>query len=101
MKRSFVRAFTSWLYNALRGVIRNPKYRWWAIAGSLIYLLDPFDLLPDALPIVGWIDDGLLATIVVAEVTQLMGESLKAQRNKKSAQPSQDSTIDVDAISMN
>lgn len=101
MKRSFIRAFTSWIYNALRGVIRNPKYRWWAIAGSLIYLLNPFDIAPDALPIVGWIDDGLLATIVVAEVSQIMSERLKAQRNKESVQFNEEGIVDVNAVHMN
>lgn len=98
MKRSFIRAFSSWIYTALRSVIRNPKYRWWAIAGSLVYLLNPFDLAPDALPIVGWIDDGLLATIVVTEVSQLMSDRLKAQKAKNSMQANVESVVDVDAM---
>ncbi|MDX2244120.1 MAG: DUF1232 domain-containing protein [Leptolyngbyaceae cyanobacterium bins.302] len=98
MKRSFIRAFSSWIYTALRGVIRNPKYRWWAIAGSFVYLLNPFDLAPDALPIVGWIDDGLLATIVVTEVSQLMSDRLKAQKDKKSAQANIESVMNVNAV---
>lgn len=85
MKRSFLRALTNWVYATLRTVIRNPKYRWWAIAGSLVYLLNPFDLAPDALPIVGWIDDGLLATIVVTEVTQLISDRRKAEKTNPGA----------------
>jgi uncharacterized membrane protein YkvA (DUF1232 family) len=85
MKRTFAaKPFTSWIYSALRGVIRNPKYRWWVVAGSLIYLLDPFDILPDAIPIVGWLDDSLLATIVVAEVTQVMSDRFKQNKTKAS-----------------
>jgi uncharacterized membrane protein YkvA (DUF1232 family) len=48
------------MYNWFRNTIRHPKYGWWIIAGSLVYLLSPFDISPDMLPIVGWIDDGLL-----------------------------------------
>ncbi len=95
MKRSFLRAFTSWIYTALRSVIRNPKYRGWAIAGSLVYLLNPFDLAPDALPIVGWIDDGLLATIVVTEVSQLLVERRKT---KKEQSPTDAATVDIKAM---
>lgn len=102
MKRTFVKAFSSWLYSALRSVIRNPKYRWWAIAGSLVYLLSPFDFAPDALPIVGWIDDGLLATIVVTELSQVMSDRFKAQRNKASAStPETETVIDVNSVSLN
>jgi uncharacterized membrane protein YkvA (DUF1232 family) len=99
MKRTFVRAFSSWIYTALRNVIRHPKYRWWAIAGSLVYLLSPFDIAPDFLPIVGWIDDGLIATIVITEVSQLMSDRLKAQKNKAAAQ-SNGEALDVDAVSL-
>jgi len=84
MKRTFGKAFSGWIYTALRNIIRNPKYRWWVVAGSLIYLLDPFDLLPDAIPIVGWLDDGLLATIVVTEVSKAMSDRFKAQKDKVS-----------------
>lgn len=95
MKRSFLRAFTSWIYTALRSVIRHPKYRWWAIAGSLVYLLNPFDLAPDVLPVVGWIDDGLLATIVVTEVSQLLVERRKTKKNQS---PADAATVDINAM---
>jgi uncharacterized membrane protein YkvA (DUF1232 family) len=69
----------------LRNTIRHPKYGWWIIAGSLVYLLSPFDISPDMLPIVGWIDDGLLATVVVTEVSQLLVDRLKQQKRKGEA----------------
>jgi uncharacterized membrane protein YkvA (DUF1232 family) len=83
MKKKFAIPLVSDLmYNWLRNTIRHPKYGWWIIAGSLVYLLSPFDISPDMLPIIGWIDDGLLATIVVTEVSQLLMERLKQQKQK-------------------
>ncbi len=100
MKRNFAaKAFSSWIYTWLRNTIRHPKYRWWVIGGSLVYLLNPFDFAPDALPIVGWIDDGLLATIVVTEVSQLMSDRLKVQKNKATPDAS-NQAVDVKAVSI-
>jgi uncharacterized membrane protein YkvA (DUF1232 family) len=66
------------IYNWYRDVIRNPKYRWWIIAGTLLYLLSPIDISPDFLPVIGWIDDGVIATLLVAELSQIFLERLKA-----------------------
>ncbi|MEM6436701.1 MAG: YkvA family protein [Cyanobacteria bacterium P01_D01_bin.115] len=52
-------------------LIRNPRYRWLVILGSLVYLVSPLDISPDVFPVIGWIDDGLLASIVVTELTQM------------------------------
>jgi uncharacterized membrane protein YkvA (DUF1232 family) len=65
------------LYNWYRDAIRNPKYRWWVILGSAAYLISPIDISPDIFPIVGWIDDGIIAGLLVAEISQLMLERLK------------------------
>lgn len=65
------------LYNWYRDAMRNPKYRWWVILGSAAYLISPIDISPDIFPIVGWIDDGIIAGLLVAEISQLMLERLK------------------------
>jgi uncharacterized membrane protein YkvA (DUF1232 family) len=90
-----------------RNILRHPKYRWWLIIGSLIYLLSPVDLIPDA-PFIGWIDDGVIATLLVTELSQLFLERLKTgRRNQSEEQPTADSTgrksaktVDVDAMPM-
>lgn len=95
------------LYNWYRETIRNPKYRWWIIGGSLLYLLSPLDISPDFLPIVGWIDDGVIATLLVAEVSSLLLDKLKAGKpdagtaaNSASEADATDQTVEVDAVSL-
>ena len=65
--KQLVEAFYSWYRTSLR----NPKYRWLIIAGTLTYLLSPIDIAPDVFPFLGWIDDGILITLLVAELSQL------------------------------
>jgi uncharacterized membrane protein YkvA (DUF1232 family) len=77
--------FTQPLYTWYRSTIRNSKYRWLIILGSLIYLLSPLNVLTDALPIVGWIDDGLIATLLVTEVSQILLEQLKTRKSDNKA----------------
>jgi uncharacterized membrane protein YkvA (DUF1232 family) len=85
MKNKTIPFVSDLIFNGVRNAIRHPKYGWWMVAGTLVYLLSPFDLSPDMLPIVGWIDDGLLATVVVTEVSQLLLERYKKQKSEVSA----------------
>ncbi|BAU63737.1 hypothetical protein STA3757_11040 [Stanieria sp. NIES-3757] len=68
------------LYNWYRNAIRNPKYRWWIIIGTLIYLVSPIDIAPDFIPIAGQIDDLMLATLLVTELSQLFLDKFKSHR---------------------
>ena len=74
-----MKPFLQPLYNVYKAVLKNPKYRWIAIAGSVLYLLSPVDLVTDFLPVVGWIDDGLVATLLVTELSQLLMEKRRSQ----------------------
>lgn len=86
-------------YNWYKATIRHPKYRWVLIGGTLLYLVSPIDISPDFIPILGWIDDGIIATLLVAEVSQLLLESLKRNQANTSDAPTANTqpTIDVDA----
>ncbi|MEH2313348.1 MAG: YkvA family protein [Nostoc sp.] len=96
------------LYTWYGDLLRNPKYRWWAILGTLIYLASPIDILPDFIPVVGQIDDVFLLTLLVSEVSGLVIEGWKARKgdvgteapNTTEASTSTASTIDVDAVSV-
>jgi uncharacterized membrane protein YkvA (DUF1232 family) len=71
------------LHNWFRQLVAHPKYRWWIIGGTLIYLLSPLDILPDAIPLIGEIDDAVLVTLVVSEVSQLLIDRFKANKEQK------------------
>jgi len=81
-------------YNWYRTTLRHPKYRWLLIGASLLYLVSPIDIAPDIIPVIGWIDDGIVATLLVTEVSQL----LMGWLNRSSDQPEQvATTVDVNA----
>ena len=73
------------IYNWYRDAIRNPKYRPWVIVGSLAYLLLPFDISPDFIPLFGWLDDGIIAGLLVAEISQMMLERLNSGNTNNDA----------------
>jgi len=93
------------LYNWYRNTLRNPKYRWWIILGTFAYLLSPFDISPDFLPIVGQIDDLAIATLLISEVSQMAIEYFKSVQKAEDddevsganhpENPTANSTVDV------
>ena len=101
MKQSFFqRIYRSILGNPVRWLLKHPLGRWFVVIGSIVYLLSPVDIIPD-FPIVGWIDDGLLATLVTTELTGVLLERrrhLKAQKAKAEAINSAQSPIDTQTL---
>jgi uncharacterized membrane protein YkvA (DUF1232 family) len=67
-------------YNWYKATLRNTKYRWVLVLGTLLYLVSPIDISPDFLPIIGWVDDGLLATLLVTELSQIALEHLNKRK---------------------
>jgi uncharacterized membrane protein YkvA (DUF1232 family) len=89
------------IYNWYRDIIRNPKYRWWIIVGSLAYILSPIDISPDLIPIVGQVDDVLILTLLVSEVSQLLIDRVKTMKGKETEPvASTDNPVDVNAVSV-
>ncbi len=82
--------------------VSNPKYRWAIILGTLLYLVSPFDISPDFLPIIGWIDDGAVLAILTTELTRLVVE--QRSRRKVNIQPDvqekSEKTVDVQATAV-
>jgi uncharacterized membrane protein YkvA (DUF1232 family) len=86
------------IYNWYRNTLRNPKYRWWIIGGTLIYLISPFDIAPDFFPIVGEIDDIMLATLLVTELSQLFLDKFKSSKeNTPNNNTGENNTVEVEA----
>jgi uncharacterized membrane protein YkvA (DUF1232 family) len=88
------------IYNWYRDLLRNPKYRWWVVAGSLVYLVSPIDISPDVFPIVGWIDDGIVISLLIAEVSQIVKDKLEEHnvRAGKATESVSDMAVDVNAV---
>jgi uncharacterized membrane protein YkvA (DUF1232 family) len=86
------------LYDWYRNTLRHPKYRWWIIGGTLIYLISPFDIAPDFFPILGEIDDVALVTLLVAEISQLVLDKVKSKSSQTTPETSTTTTVDVDAV---
>jgi uncharacterized membrane protein YkvA (DUF1232 family) len=70
------------LHNWYRSLLQNPKYRWWVVGASLVYLVSPIDLAPDFIPFVGLIDDTLIISMLVSEVASIAKAKLQAQNTR-------------------
>jgi uncharacterized membrane protein YkvA (DUF1232 family) len=79
MKSKF---FLQLLHNWYRQIVRHPKYGIWVILASLLYLVSPFDLSTDFIPIVGWIDDGLIVTMLATELSQVLLKQAQTRKQK-------------------
>lgn len=87
------------IYNWYRGLLRHPKYRWWVVAASLVYLVSPIDISPDVFPIIGWLDDGIVISLLVAEVSQIVREKLQENSVRaNNAQNVADAAVEVEAV---
>jgi uncharacterized membrane protein YkvA (DUF1232 family) len=88
------------IYDWYRQAIRHPKYGWWVGIGTLIYLISPFDISPDFIPIVGEIDDVVLVGLLVAEVSQIILEKYKSRKQGStvSQEAVSNQTIEVEAV---
>ena len=90
------------LYDWYRGAIRHPQYRWLVMLGTVIYLISPIDIAPDFIPVLGQIDDVMLAGLLFTELSQMVIAKLQARQEKEgvatdnSSNPSAE-TVDIDA----
>ena len=88
------------LYDWYRNAIRHPKYRWLVMLGTVIYLISPIDIAPDFIPILGQIDDVMLAGLLFTELSQIViGKLQSRQANNVTTTTEEPSnkTVDIDA----
>ena len=64
------------IYNSYRSLIRNKRYRWWVILGTLAYFISPLDFSPDFFPIIGQVDDFAILTLLITELIKVIFEVL-------------------------
>jgi uncharacterized membrane protein YkvA (DUF1232 family) len=93
-----LRFFTDWY----RKTIRNPKYRLWIVLGTLAYLFSPLDISPDMFPILGQIDDVVVVSLLVTELSQMLMDWRRRPDDVAEADPEQSAgpTVDVNATSV-
>lgn len=85
------------LYAWYRNTLRNPKYRWWIVLGTLAYLFSPLDLSPDLIPIAGQIDDIAVVSLLVAELSQIVLEWFQKRQGAAPVAEPVDPAVTVDA----
>ena len=87
------------VFGYVRGFVRmwraygKKKYRvfpWRTVAAflvSLAYLFDPFDIIPDYLPVIGYIDDAAVFGLLVAAIRRDVGKYLEWEAALPAAPP--------------
>ncbi len=88
------------LHNWYCTLLQNPKYRWWVVGASLVYLVSPIDLAPDFIPFVGLIDDTLIISLLVSEVASIAKAKLQSRntRSSKSNPDVNEQVVDVQVM---
>ncbi len=64
------------LFKRLLGDGRVPRRAKVALAILLLYLVTPFDLVPDFIPVAGQLDDAILVAAVLAYIARSSGREL-------------------------
>ncbi|MEG3438469.1 DUF1232 domain-containing protein [Pannus brasiliensis CCIBt3594] len=92
-----MRLITEAFYRWLRNGIRHPKYRWAIVLASALYLISPIDISTDLIPVVGWLDDGIIVTILASELTGWAIESRKQRQNLAKTEVPDGKVVEVSA----
>ena len=88
------------IYNWYRDLLRHPQYRWWVVLGTIVYLVSPIDIVPDFIPIAGQIDDIMVLTLFMTEISQVVFDYAKSRKDKVASPSEPDQTVDVQAESV-
>lgn len=65
-------------------LLNDPRTRIFTIIFTLIYLINPLDILPDFIPILGWVDDLALIAILTESLIHGNKEKKRSSVDAKS-----------------
>ncbi len=88
------------IYKYYKSLIRNTKYRWLVILGTLVYFVSPLDFFPDFFPIIGQIDDFVILSLLITELTKIIFEEWRNPNRGIEKKSSEEETVEVEVISI-
>jgi len=62
---------------------RTPAVAKLATIAAVLYVISPVDFIPDLVPILGWLDDGVLALLLLKLAQRLLPDDLLAALKAK------------------
>jgi uncharacterized membrane protein YkvA (DUF1232 family) len=77
---------------ALYLATRDPRVPWYAKALAIViaaYALSPIDLIPDFIPVIGYLDELILLPLAIAGVVRLIDRTIMAEHRATAAQVAQ------------
>lgn len=69
---------------------RDPALRWpgrLMLVALALYLLSPIDLIPDGIPLLGWLDDFALIAFVLPRLLKMLPAGVLREARKKAGAP--------------
>jgi uncharacterized membrane protein YkvA (DUF1232 family) len=75
-----------------------PSWLKWGTAGVVLYLLSPIDLIPDVIPVLGFVDDLIIVPMAIRWLLNKLPESIRADIERRAsgkADPVNDRVVDV------
>lgn len=70
-------------------MLRDPRAPWAAKATAIfavLYVLSPVDFVPDVIPLLGWLDDGVIALLLLKLAMHFLPAELRASLEAKIAE---------------
>jgi uncharacterized membrane protein YkvA (DUF1232 family) len=63
--------------------VRTPASAKLATIAAMLYVISPLDFVPDIIPLLGWLDDGVVAMLLLKLAQRLLPEDLLAALKAK------------------
>lgn len=78
-----IKLLYSMIRDSITGRYKLPYRTIAAVSFTLLYLVNPFDLIPDIIPVVGYIDDAFVVTLCIKFIGTDLEKYRKWKRNGK------------------